>query len=106
MGQRWDVNMDLEKFSKHVDYDVLMSRLARQIDDSHIRKLIRSYLLAGIMEGGVVSQSSEGTPQVEGDCGAVKRLKNRLREELSCTIRRQTTTQYTLEEQLDIEQLF
>lgn len=40
-----------------------MSRLARQIKDKRILKLIRLYLQAGIMEGGIVSPRSEGTPQ-------------------------------------------
>ena len=62
-GHRWVVDMDLEKFFDRVNHDVLMSRLARQIDDKRILKLIRLYLQAGIMEGGVVSLRSEGTPQ-------------------------------------------
>jgi RNA-directed DNA polymerase len=62
-GHRWVVDMDLEKFFDRVNHDVLMSRLARQIDDRRILKLIRLYLQAGIMEGGVVSLRSEGTPQ-------------------------------------------
>lgn len=62
-GHRWVVDMDLEKFFDRVNHDILMSRLARQIEDKRILKLIRLYLQAGIMEGGVVSPRSEGTPQ-------------------------------------------
>jgi RNA-directed DNA polymerase len=62
-GHRWVVDMDLEKFFDRVNHDILMSRLARQIKDKRILKLIRLYLQAGIMEGGVVSPRSEGTPQ-------------------------------------------
>ena len=62
-GHRWIVDMDLEKFFDRVNHDVLMSRLARHIDDKRILKLIRLYLQAGIMEGGVVSPRNEGTPQ-------------------------------------------
>ncbi len=62
-GHRWVVDMDLEKFFDRVNHDVLMSRLARRIEDKRILKLIRGYLQAGIMEGGIVSQRSEGTPQ-------------------------------------------
>lgn len=62
-GHRWVVDMDLEKFFDRVNHDILMSRLARQIKDKRILKLIRMYLQAGIMEGGVVSPRSEGTPQ-------------------------------------------
>ncbi|MCA9190847.1 MAG: group II intron reverse transcriptase/maturase [Planctomycetales bacterium] len=62
-GHRWVVDMDLEKFFDRVNHDILMSRLTRQIEDKRILKLIRGYLQAGIMEGGVISPRSEGTPQ-------------------------------------------
>jgi group II intron reverse transcriptase/maturase len=62
-GGRWVVDLDLEKFFDRVNHDVLMSRLARRIEDQRILLLIRRYLQAGIMEGGVVSPRVEGTPQ-------------------------------------------
>jgi len=62
-GHRWVVDMDLEKFFDRVNHDVLMSRLARRIKDKRILRLIRRYLQAGIMEDGLVSQRTEGTPQ-------------------------------------------
>lgn len=62
-GHRWVVDLDLEKFFDRVNHDVLMARLARRIGDKRILKLIRRYLQAGIMEGGVTSPRSEGTPQ-------------------------------------------
>lgn len=62
-GHRWVVDMDLEKFFDRVNHDILMSRLARRIKDKRILKLIRLYLQAGIMESGVISPRSEGTPQ-------------------------------------------
>ena len=62
-GHRWVVDMDLEKFFDRVHHDVLMSRLARRIEDKRILKLIRRFLQAGMLEGGVVSQRVEGTPQ-------------------------------------------
>ena len=40
-----------------------MGLLAKQITDKRILKLIRSYLTSGIMEGGVASPQTEGTPQ-------------------------------------------
>ena len=55
--------MDLEKFFDRVNHDVLMSRIARRVKDKRILKLIRVFLQAGIMEGGVTSPRSEGTPQ-------------------------------------------
>lgn len=62
-GHRWVVDMDLEKFFDRVNHDVLMGRLAKRIADKRILKLIRRYLQAGMMEGGVASPRSEGTPQ-------------------------------------------
>lgn len=62
-GRRWVVDLDLEKFFDRVNHDVLMSRLARRINDKRVLGLIRRYLQAGMMMGGVVSQRAEGTPQ-------------------------------------------
>lgn len=62
-GHRWVVDMDLEKFFDRVNHDVLMSRVARRIKDKRILRLIRRYLQAGMMEGGLVSQRTQGTPQ-------------------------------------------
>ena len=62
-GRRWVVDLDLEKFFDRVNHDVLMSRLARKISDKRVLRLIRRYLQAGMMTGGVVSPRVEGTPQ-------------------------------------------
>jgi group II intron reverse transcriptase/maturase len=40
-----------------------MSRVARKVKDRRVLRLIRRYLTAGVLEGGVVSQRTEGTPQ-------------------------------------------
>jgi RNA-directed DNA polymerase len=57
------VELDLEKFFDKVHHDRLMSTLAKKITDKRTLKLIRSYLTSGIMEGGVCSPRTEGTPQ-------------------------------------------
>ena len=51
-GNRWVVDLDLERFFDQVNHDVLMSRVARKIEDKRLLKLIRRYLTAGIMQGG------------------------------------------------------
>lgn len=62
-GYRVVVDVDLEKFFDRVNHDILMERMARRIEDKAVLRLIRRYLVAGIMEGGVVVERYEGTPQ-------------------------------------------
>lgn len=62
-GRRWVVDVDLEKFFDRVNHDVLMGRLARRISDRRLLGIIRRYLEAGVMEGGVVMERYMGTPQ-------------------------------------------
>jgi len=62
-GYRVVVDVDLEKFFDRVNHDILMARLAKRIDDKAVLRLIRRYLVAGIMDGGVVMERYEGTPQ-------------------------------------------
>jgi RNA-directed DNA polymerase len=62
-GKRWVVDMDLEKFFDRVNHDILMSRVARKIKDKRVLLLIRRYLQAGVMVGGIESKRGEGTPQ-------------------------------------------
>ena len=62
-GHRWCVELDLEKFFDRVNHDILMACVQRHVEDKSVLKLIRRYLEAGAMSGGVVSQRQEGTPQ-------------------------------------------
>ena len=57
------VDIDLEKFFDRVNHDILMGLIAKRVADKRILKLIRSFLTAGVMEGGLVSPTEEGTPQ-------------------------------------------
>jgi RNA-directed DNA polymerase len=62
-GYRVVVDVDLEKFFDLVNHDILMDRLAKRIADKAVLRLIRRYLLAGIMAAGVVLEREQGTPQ-------------------------------------------
>ena len=62
-GHRFVVDMDIEKFFDRVHHDILMSRVARKIQDKRLLLLIRRYLQAGVLEAGVVLPTYEGTPQ-------------------------------------------
>jgi RNA-directed DNA polymerase len=57
------VDLDLEKFFDRVNHDILMSRLARRIGDKRLLGIIRRFLQAGMMAGGVCIARHEGTPQ-------------------------------------------
>ena len=62
-GHRCCVELDLEKFFDRVNHDILISRVARQVKDKRLLKLIRAYLEAGIMVDGVRQRAGGGTPQ-------------------------------------------
>ncbi len=62
-GWRVVVDVDLEKFFDRVNHDVLIDCLRKRIGDDAVIRLIRRYLNAGIMDGGVVMARHEGTPQ-------------------------------------------
>ena len=62
-GYEWVVDIDLEKFFDRVNHDMLMARVAREVKDKRVLKLIRAYLESGVMVNGVVMETEEGTPQ-------------------------------------------
>ena len=62
-GKRVVVDVDLAKFFDRVNHDILIDRLRKRIDDAGVIRLIRAYLNAGIMDGGVVVDRHLGTPQ-------------------------------------------
>src|SRR5229473_115612 len=62
-GNRWVVDLDLEKFFDRVNHDKLMAAITRRVSDKRMLKLIRAILESGVMENGLVSLVEEGTPQ-------------------------------------------
>lgn len=62
-AKSWVVDMDLEKFFDRVNHDIVVSRVARRVKDKRVLLLMRKYLTAGTMAGGLITASREGTPQ-------------------------------------------
>jgi RNA-directed DNA polymerase len=62
-GYGWCVDLDLEKFFDRVNHDKLMGQVAQRVGDKRLRRLIRAFLNAGVMENGLVSPSVAGVPQ-------------------------------------------
>jgi len=57
------VDLDLEKFFDRVNHDILLGRLARRVGDTRFLRIVRRFLEAGLMQGGVCARREEGTPQ-------------------------------------------
>jgi group II intron reverse transcriptase/maturase len=57
------VDIDLAKYFDTVNHDILLKLIGREIKDKAVIKLIRRFLKSGVMANGLVSPTSEGTPQ-------------------------------------------
>lgn len=57
------VDLDLAKYFDTVNHDILIDMFREQIKDESVISLIRKYLKSGVMINGLVSPTTEGTPQ-------------------------------------------
>jgi len=62
-GRTWVVDIDISQFFDHVNHDILMGRIGKEIRDKRVLRLIGGYLRRGAMIEGVAVRSEEGTPQ-------------------------------------------
>ena len=62
-GRGWVLDADIKACFDNIDHDALMGQVERRIVDRQLLKLLRSWLRAGVLEDGVVSDSETGTPQ-------------------------------------------
>ena len=46
-----------------MNHDILMGLVAKRVADKRLLRLIRGFLTAGVLDGGLVGPTTEGTPQ-------------------------------------------
>ena len=62
-GKDWVVDIDITKFFDHVNHDILMGRIGKEIRDKRVLGLMGKLLRRGAMVDGLVEAGVEGTPQ-------------------------------------------
>jgi RNA-directed DNA polymerase len=62
-GDKVAVDLDLAKFCARVNHEALMARVARQVRDQALLRLIGKYLRAGVLVGESLQPTAAGVPQ-------------------------------------------
>ena len=62
-GMVWVLDADIKSCFTQIGRDALVAQFERRVADRKMVKLLRSWLRAGVFEGGIVSDSGVGTPQ-------------------------------------------
>jgi RNA-directed DNA polymerase len=62
-GRTWVVDADIESFFDRLDRDLVLECLRERVSDRKVLRLIRAILSAGVLDGSVLSDTGEGTPQ-------------------------------------------
>ena len=62
-GYDWIVDIDLQSFFDEVNQDKLIGIIRRSVKDGDLVSLIRKFLRSGVMEKGIIQETTKGTPQ-------------------------------------------
>ena len=62
-GYKHVVDIDLAKYFDTVNHDLLIGMVREQVKNEAIIRLIRKFLKSGVMANGLLSPTTEGTPQ-------------------------------------------
>jgi group II intron reverse transcriptase/maturase len=62
-GRQWVLDADIRSCFDEIDHHALLTQVERRVCDRRMLKLLRGWLRAGVVEGGIVSAIEAGTPQ-------------------------------------------